>query len=1560
MNKGKYWLSGFILLGVLTASVYFVFNDEVRIDITKTRSIFKVYEDGEWVISGIEYVNLFDGAAKMRAKNRSLETIIGEDNITRVTRIANYKDEISTIEIYTFNPNVEDVELFPISHSIQVLNAEGKLLQYEVQKLLYTGETVWDVSSPQSFGHKMKVEWQDGNYYSRIYKYKNRDEGKLTIKYRIDSDDYSKNVRLFDPPSDIIVLFNSPANNSIEESPVITFNATANTSSGDLTNISLWTNESGSWEIRNTTIRDLDLVSYYKLDNNDFSDDYGSNDGSNFGTTNTSGIILDGRDFDGINDYIDTNNKFTDDIGAGAFSINAWYYDDGLVNGNIFHEYAATTGFYLSKDNFNIFDGSSKAVILTSSAEVGWHMITGIRNSTGLYIYLDGVLNNSNIVVSGDISQTTNNALIGRASHIETSWFNSSIDEVGIWDEALTTNKITELYNSGNGKYPEKGLSILTQTFDRTITDTTLWNFQACNSNRDCNFNSSNYTIDYDHYNPVVNIVYPENINYVENISNLNYTILDDYPDSCWYSIDNGVTNSSNVSAGVNFTGIISDWNENIWTVYCNDTNGQIGSDNITFNKEIIAYTNNSDTNNKSGNFLLKDNVFVNVSVYGDDEVFNESNITFWLWTSVNPSYNITTYDDGSRTINWEDLPENIYFWNVSVCNVDNNCNTTDTRYYGLEVINLSIDGFFSNQNVELGTTINITGTSNYDNIYFDYPSYGINYSSGLWSDSFNLIIDWFKKILFAEGGNTSSLNYNSIIDYNGSKFNITSHQYDEVVNLSVNISGTNNPYDIGIFKCNTSTNDIDNYDRFFYGNLTNEGYIWQDRLVNKGTTPYGYNKTQNLTFNNAGSKYLYFYMDANAKLVNFLFNVSSTEYGFSFTDDFDNSSYIDTVLSNVTVSGGSIMPYGVNAFNFSYDNFNDSSINETLWNHTADIDYHVPSGWGYDIIGTTTEASDSLNTYIELEAEAGCPTENFDQDRTQYLGNDISWFNLKTIDKIDFEIYFDYTGRELAQTTSTSSGDCTAEFDVLLGNINLFSVDSDFYGCEYASENDCYEIGSSISNIRVTLTKQINTTWKVELSGVERHYSEDSVDSCGNYDIYLNWTAGKKYSYYDSCDDTITDITNEFYINPSYSYAQPLYLSNYAIARYEEVLGSGPYSGCYGCDILKTNLKIYTLNNTRKSYQNSTVVSGSIFDSSYDVTAVTMESTGFSNHTFYISGDNGDNWQNILLNTETPIVNIGNHMKWKADIDVGVGGYLINVSYLDSIILHTDTGFLSDVYFDVGGDGTYEDVIGGSFDNTAGIIEVNLSSASLSNAFSGSPAVAQTYYVPVVINSSSMGQLNIEAINLTYNPNPIFLNITRIQNFLTNFGSGVTNFMIDVAAYGTNAFINLTDLRFDYAGGNDTINVLAHNADYSQNVSRNITYYYSKWDYEWGPDVEWLYFAPKNSTSKDVTPYGQTDDIPILKITNYGYGGLNSTLSVYQNDSLACVNTTLSLNSSKSNGNLINESWVTLTNMTYLNTEDIFLWADYDCDYSTWNLFEPYYYFRQCCVDCICSEELI
>jgi hypothetical protein len=198
-QKGKY-IIGFLLLVILNTSVYIIMQDSgLKVDIQSTKTDFYVNDSNKWQLSGTEYVNLFDGTAKMRASSRNIITYTNDTSII-VKRVANYKDNISTIEYYIFDGTNKKIDKFPISHQIDVINGEGKILQYEITKLKYTGETISAITSPQSFGWNMKAEWSDENYYSRIYKYTGIDEGKLTIKYKVNSSNYTAYARFFDPP----------------------------------------------------------------------------------------------------------------------------------------------------------------------------------------------------------------------------------------------------------------------------------------------------------------------------------------------------------------------------------------------------------------------------------------------------------------------------------------------------------------------------------------------------------------------------------------------------------------------------------------------------------------------------------------------------------------------------------------------------------------------------------------------------------------------------------------------------------------------------------------------------------------------------------------------------------------------------------------------------------------------------------------------------------------------------------------------------------------------------------------------------------------------------------------------------------------------------------------------------------------------------------------------------------------------------------------------------------------------------------------------------------------
>lgn len=210
MATNKYTI-GILIVVLLAASIYVISPDNnVRIDVKGTYSEFKVLQDGKWVLGGEERTILMDGAAKMRASSRVVNSTIDlENNLTTIYRYSFFKNNIVTIDTYKFDGNENSVELFPISHTIQVLNAKTAqselnkntefILVYEVSKLGYYGKTNSNLGQSHEFDRNMKVEWDKGNYYGRVYKYADRDEGKLEIKYRVNSNDFSVDARLFDP-----------------------------------------------------------------------------------------------------------------------------------------------------------------------------------------------------------------------------------------------------------------------------------------------------------------------------------------------------------------------------------------------------------------------------------------------------------------------------------------------------------------------------------------------------------------------------------------------------------------------------------------------------------------------------------------------------------------------------------------------------------------------------------------------------------------------------------------------------------------------------------------------------------------------------------------------------------------------------------------------------------------------------------------------------------------------------------------------------------------------------------------------------------------------------------------------------------------------------------------------------------------------------------------------------------------------------------------------------------------------------------------------------------------
>ena len=214
MADKKTYLVGFLTIVILASGIVYINLDDLKIRVDNSQTTFyTLNENNRFVVSGREINSIFDGTSKMN-RNRS-EIIINttiEGNITTIIRNTPYLRRALIRDTYTFRGDIKDIEQFPVSHKIEVINGDicgekGCIYNYQIRDLIYTGETKKLNVNEMSFGRNMKVEWDNNFYYAKIYKYKGQDKGKLTIKYRIKKDYEVFYNRLFDPVSSNTTLY---------------------------------------------------------------------------------------------------------------------------------------------------------------------------------------------------------------------------------------------------------------------------------------------------------------------------------------------------------------------------------------------------------------------------------------------------------------------------------------------------------------------------------------------------------------------------------------------------------------------------------------------------------------------------------------------------------------------------------------------------------------------------------------------------------------------------------------------------------------------------------------------------------------------------------------------------------------------------------------------------------------------------------------------------------------------------------------------------------------------------------------------------------------------------------------------------------------------------------------------------------------------------------------------------------------------------------------------------------------------------------------------------------
>jgi len=310
-------------------------------------------------------------------------------------------------------------------------------------------------------------------------------------------------------------------------------------------------------------------------------------------------------------------------------------------------------------------------------------------NST-IYVYANDTvgnwgLNDSYVVWIDDTAPTVTLPVYTNATQYrddQSMIFNISVSDTGVGADDCSINVAgnanqTVAVSNGwcNGTYVLTGIGDGNQTINAYANDT-LGNTGLNDS----------YVVWIDSTAPIITVVSPLNQTY-DTISILfNITATDGGGISaCWYSLNSGATNTSLTGSGDYYTDTNFSMTQGPHTVnyYCNDSSNNLNdTEQETFFIDsvypLISFTTGTEDNDTT---FARDWIFANVTVIED----NEDTITFFLYNQTS-IVNQTSYTTTVRTINWTSLPNEIYYYNVTVNDTAGNSNSTETREIVLDI----------------------------------------------------------------------------------------------------------------------------------------------------------------------------------------------------------------------------------------------------------------------------------------------------------------------------------------------------------------------------------------------------------------------------------------------------------------------------------------------------------------------------------------------------------------------------------------------------------------------------------------------------------------------------------------------------------------------------------------------------------------------------------------------------------------------------------------------------------------------------------------------------------
>jgi len=206
------------------------------------------------------------------------------------------------------------------------------------------------------------------------------------------------------------------------------------------------------------------LVGWWPFNGNANDESGNGNNGTVNGASLTSDRSGNGNNaysYDGVNDFIEVQNNSS--LNPTNYTVSAWVNPSGFyLNNQDDANYIVGKGNDYNQGNYSLLYkslnrkaygaiGVFNFVNTTSSINTGnWYNLISTWDGTNLKIYFNGILENTSVSNSINIGNSNENLFFGTMATNPTwpYWLNGKIDDIGIWNRALTQQEITALYNS--------------------------------------------------------------------------------------------------------------------------------------------------------------------------------------------------------------------------------------------------------------------------------------------------------------------------------------------------------------------------------------------------------------------------------------------------------------------------------------------------------------------------------------------------------------------------------------------------------------------------------------------------------------------------------------------------------------------------------------------------------------------------------------------------------------------------------------------------------------------------------------------------------------------------------------------------------------------------------------------------------------------------------------------------------------------------------------------------------------------------------------------------------